>query len=161
MAAGTLVYLASVLWTTTQLPVDGVPLHFDASGTVDRFGTRDDAISAYSVLGGLVTLIAIGSLCLARWGPLTLVNTPHKEYWTTQERRSRFRRMMTDDLGLVMGILLAYLSTIPFATAWALRSDPPALPPHLLWIPLAALVIATIVWCVWLSRVRYDPARQE
>ena len=161
LAAGTLLYFASVLWTTAQLPVDGVPLHFAANGVADRLGTRDETIWSNSASGALMTLLGAGVVCYALRGPLNFAKMPHEEYWSTPERRSRFLRMFAGDLGLLMSVLLVLMSPVPLASAWALGSDPPAVSPYVLWAPVVALHLAGIAWCIWLVAVRYDPERQE
>lgn len=46
-----LVYTCAVVWATGALPAENVPLHFDATGTADRFGSRTEALLVLLFIG--------------------------------------------------------------------------------------------------------------
>lgn len=157
LAAGGVLYAAAVLWSVPRLPRNGVPLHFDADGTADRFGSRAEALTAQVLIGVVMLGLGVGVVCLVRWGPLTLVNVPHKTYWTSAERRPRLRRMLALDVGVLMGATLAAMALLPVATVAALGSDPVGLPPSVLWSVVGGYVLAVLLWCGWSGRYRYRP----
>lgn len=159
LASGAALYALAVLWSGMQLPPEGVPRHFDAAGLADSFGSRSEALSSHIAFGGIMLGLGIGTVCLARWGPLRLVNIPHKNYWLRVDRRPVFRRMLANDLGIMMGCTLGFLGLIPLGSVFALQFDPVGLPGVVMWLAFAVYMIALFVWCGWLTMRRYKPAR--
>ncbi len=160
VAVGAALYAGAVVWMAGQLPPTGVPVHFDASGTPDRFGSRAEAVGSAATAGAVVAAIAVAALALVRWAPVRLLNVPHREYWTAPERVDRFRRMVGRDLALLLGGTLALLSLLPIGTVLATRADPVALPGLLAWA-LAGYLVAVGLWALWVVRYRYRPDRDR
>jgi hypothetical protein len=48
LAVGGVLYATAVGWSAASLPPDGLPLHVTADGTVDRFGSRAEALTVWS-----------------------------------------------------------------------------------------------------------------
>jgi hypothetical protein len=158
LAAGSALYALAVLWSATRLPPDGVPRHFDASGLADSFSSRSEVLGSHITFGGIMLGLGVGTVCLARWGSLRLVNIPHKDYWLRDGRRPAFRRMLANDLGVMMGGTLGFLGLIPLGSVYALQFDPVGLPGSVMWLAFAAYMIALFGWCGWLAMRRYKPA---
>lgn len=161
LTASTVLYAAAVVWAATRMPPDGIPLHFGATGTADRLGSRSAALTMMILLGVLVLGLGIGLVLLARRGPLTVVNIPHRSYWSAEHRQPELRRKLADDAAFVMSLTTVLLSLIPIATVLALTAQPVAAPPVLLWVSTAAYIAALLAWCVWLARHRYRPPAEH
>ncbi len=58
------VMIGIILFTGSQLPADGVGLHFRADGSADRFGTRREALLGLALLPALTAMIS-GILAVA------------------------------------------------------------------------------------------------
>lgn len=157
LATSGVLYACAVVWSAARLPPDGVPLHFGADGAADRFGSRAELLTGHIVLGALMLGVGIGVVCLARWGPLSLMNVPHKDYWTSAERRPRFRRMLALDLALMMSAVIVFLGLVPVAGVAAVNADPAGLSPFALWSVVGLFVLALLLWCLWLAKYRYRP----
>ncbi len=157
LGAGAAVYAAAVVWAAGRLPPDGVPLHFDAAGAADRLGSRGAALTAMGLVGVGMLALGAGLVLLIHRGPLRSMNLPHREYWLTEERRPRLRRMLALDMAVIMGGTLAYLSFIPVSTALAAAAPDRAVPPVVLWTPTAVYFPAVLALVVWIARYRYRP----
>lgn len=152
-------YAAAVAWSAPLLPPEGVPLHFAADGTADRFGSRSEALFSQVALGAVLVGLGAALVVVVRRAPLSLVNVPHKDYWTAEERSPRFRRMLAADLAALIGTTLGLAALIPVGTAAALRSDPVGLPAVALWGSLALYLLVVGLWLVRLARHRYRPGQ--
>lgn len=155
MAAGAAVFAVAVAWEAAQLPSDGVPLHVNASGAVDRVGSRMEAL-LFSALPGVVVLgLGIGLVLLVRHGSLRAINIPHKPYWLAEQRLPQLRRMLAVDVAVSMSSTLLFVSLIPvLLVALAGGAD---LAPGVLWVPIGIYFAAVAAWAVWLARYRYRP----
>lgn len=158
LLAGAALYAAALLWAAAELPPDGVPLHFDASGTPTRFGARAEFLGLGALFGAIMFLVGAGVYLLVTRGPLTVVNVPHKDYWMHPDRVPRLRRMLAHDMGWTFGAMLAFLAVVPLSTVYATREQPPQLPVGPVWSVVGVLVVGIVGWCVWLTRYRYRPA---
>ena len=158
LLAGSALYAAALLWSAAELPPAGVPVHFDASGTPTRFGTRGEFLAFGTLFGALLAAVGLGTYLLVTRGPLTMVNIPHKEYWTHPERVTRLRRMLGQDMSVTFGVVLAFLAFVPVGTVHATTAQPPRLPVGPMWIVVGLLVAGLALWCVWLARYRYRPS---
>ncbi|MEV1293220.1 hypothetical protein [Pseudonocardia sp. NPDC049635] len=158
LLVGSVFYLAALLWAATELPPDGVPLHFDAAGAPTRFGTRAEFLGFGTVVGLVMIGTGVGVYALVMRAPLNAISVPHKEYWTHPSRSARLRRMLAEDMGRLFGVIVAFLALVPVATVYATRADPVRLPAGATWLAVAVLVVGLVVWCVWQTRHRYRPA---
>ncbi|WP_181407589.1 DUF1648 domain-containing protein [Nocardioides sambongensis] len=103
-----LAYAAAWVLACVRLP-DRVPLHFGGGGDVDRWGGRTEALVTFAVLG--LAMIALFAGLAAVRVPTSMLNVPHKEWWTaTTEREERMRTMMRED-GLRLGAATLLLLT--------------------------------------------------
>ena len=157
VSASGAVYALSVLWSATQLPASGVPLHFGADGSADRFGSRAEALTASIVFGAVMLAITAAVVLLSRHAPLDLINVPHKNYWIAPERIQAFRRMLAWDIALFMSVTITLLSIIPIGTVLALRADPVGFSAVTMWLLLGLYLLGVALWAIWLARYRYRP----
>lgn len=155
VAASGAVYALSVLWSATQLPASGVPLHFGADGSADRFGSRAEALMSSIVVGALMLAITVAVVLVSRHGPLDLINVPHKNYWTAPERIQAFRRMLAWDIARFMSLTITLLSIIPIGMVFALRADPVGFSVVTIWLLLGPYLLGVALWAIWLARYRY------
>lgn len=157
LAAGAVLYGLAAAWAVAHLPADGIPIHFTASGRPDRFGGRDQVVRLWVSLGAGMLALGVALVLLARRGPLRLMNVPHREYWTAARREPLLRRMLAVDSAAVMGATLVLLACIPVWTVLATRDPGGALPPLVLWLPVALYLGGLAAWTVWLVVRRYRP----
>lgn len=134
-----------------------VPLHWDASGDPDRFGSRAEAALTVSLVGGALVVLFGG---LARWMPrvpLELVNLParQKAWWTaTPERAAELRRRLADDVYVIGALTVGFVAVVALAGALAARRADQALGPVFL-LATGAYLVVVLGWCGWLVRRRY------
>lgn len=157
LGASSVWYALATAWAATRLPPDGVPLQFDASGAENRVGARSEALTISVVPGVLVLGLGVGLVLLARYGPLTAMNIPHKSYWLTEEREPEVRRMLAADISLIMSATLVFLSLIPLWIVLGAEAGGDALSPLLFGAPIGAYVAGLLIWSVWFGRYRYRP----
>lgn len=158
LRAAVATYALGVLVAAWLLP-DTVPLHFSASGTADRYGSRTEALVLFTILGLLLLAVLAGSRWATQRGGLALVNVPHPDYWKTPEREPELRRRLRADLDQVFAATFLLGTAMVAATTWVARSeDQDRLP----WAFLAAFA-AYLLWTAWwgwhLAARRYRPPR--
>ncbi|TYL46273.1 DUF1648 domain-containing protein [Nocardioides sp. BGMRC 2183] len=151
-AGSAVVYAAAWLVAYLELP-DRVPLHFGVGGGVDRWGEREDALITFAVLGIAMTALFAG-VAYARI-PTSMLNVPHKSWWTaTPEREQRMRMMMRED-----GLRLGAVTLLFLAVALLLTVRASALAePHLdAWfaVALGLYCVVMIGYTVYAYRARY------
>ncbi|WP_252437519.1 hypothetical protein [Pseudonocardia humida] len=151
LAGGAAVYAAATAWGAARWPEDAVPLHFDASGAVDRVGSRTEAVTSLTVLGAVMLVLGAGLVLLALRGPLTAFNFPNRSHWLTAERLPRLRRMLATDVAVVIGATLVFLALLPLWTTLAVESGA-APSPLLFWGPTAGFLLAVLAWGVRSAR---------
>ena len=81
-----LISVLVLLIAAVTLP-DRVPIHFGPGGEADRIVGRQEALVTFAVVGLGIAVLMVG---LARWmrrAPLTMVNVPHKDWWTATPAR--------------------------------------------------------------------------
>jgi hypothetical protein len=88
---------------------------------------------------------------------LTLLNFPHKAYWLATQRLPAVRRMLADDVALIMGGTLAFLAFVPIWTVLGAEAPDRTVAPVLFWVPLGCFGLALLGWAVCLARRRYCP----
>ena len=85
MALACAAYAGVLLVAAVTLP-EQVPIHFGPGGEADRVVGREEALVTFAVVGAAMAVLMVG---LARWmrrAPLTMVNVPHKDWWTATRR---------------------------------------------------------------------------
>lgn len=156
MALACAAYAGVLLIAAVTLP-DRVPIHFGPGGEADRIVGRQEALVTFAVLGLGIAVLMVG---LARWvrrAPLTMVNVPHKDWWTaTPAREARLRaRLETDLLGI--GVLTMVLLVVVQAVTVRAADDPePSLDPVAVaaTVGYVALLLAAVLW---IATRRYRP----
>ncbi|WP_181642232.1 DUF1648 domain-containing protein, partial [Nocardioides massiliensis] len=67
-----------------------VPVHFGPLGEADRFASRTEALVTLGLVGLGTALIFVLTDLLLRRGDMSMLNIPHKPWWTaTPARRDR------------------------------------------------------------------------
>lgn len=152
-------YVVLLVVAATVLP-DEVPLHVGIDGTVDRTGSRVEALLLLGGLGlGTVALLAGGALAAPRL-PLAWINVPHLAWWSaTPQREARMRRMLADDLWLLACATTGLFALVLVAVVLLARGGDDVTGPLLL--------VAVVVWGlvvgvggVLAARRRYRPDDQ-
>jgi hypothetical protein len=83
IAASAMVYALVAWWASTRLAAEGVAMHVNTAGEVDKYTSRDGAIEYLMGLGVFLLLLAVVLVCTCRWTPVRFLNVPHKDYWIT------------------------------------------------------------------------------
>lgn len=135
-----------------------VPVHFGPLGDADRFASRTEALVSLGVVGvGTALLFVLTDLLLAR-GDMSMLNIPHKPWWSaTAARRDRARTLMRDDMHLFAAATMLLLILVQASTVLAAQADEPRLG----WgffVAFFAYLVFTGVWVVRMYRA-YHPRR--
>ncbi|WP_164519569.1 DUF1648 domain-containing protein [Nocardioides ferulae] len=145
---------ASAWWLPAR-----VPLHFGGSGEPDRWGSRTEALWTFGLVGAGVAVLLGGLAALTARLPLrsSLVNIPHKDWWTaTEEREAEARRRLRNDLYGFGAATMLFLGTMVVNTGIAARSDEPSLG----WsfaLATGLFVVGVLAWAGWTTFARYRP----
>jgi uncharacterized membrane protein len=146
--------LAALVCAAYLLP-DEVPLHFDGSGDPDHWGSRTEALVTMGAVGLLLALVLGGTAALTERMPVSLLNVPHKDWWTaTPDREQRMRQMMRTDLYALGAATMLLVALAVVGTVVAARSDEPALGPFV-YVGLGCYLVFVAAWTVWSLRTRY------
>lgn len=134
-----------------------VPLHFGASGEVDRWGSRSEAVLLFTVLGVAMAVLLGWLASRTPTLPESRLNVPHKRWWTAlPAREERMRAMLATDLYVVGAATVLLLLGLLIATVSAARADDPRL-----GAPFVVLAVAYVValagWLGYLFLRRYRP----
>ena len=146
-----------VVWTCAAVLLPArVPLHFGPTGAADRFASRAEALTTFGVIGLVTALVfAVGVRLVAR-GDTTLLNIPHKQWWTaTEARRLHVRDRLADDT-LRFGVAtMLLLVVVEISTVAAAQTDEPRLG----WGFFVAFVAYLVFTGAWLVRMHgtYHP----
>lgn len=96
-------YLGCLVWGAVALPADGVPMHSDLAGNVDRYGTRTEFVWTWLALG-LLLLVLMPLICVfSMRGDAPFLNLPNKDYWLSPERAAATKADVTTRLGWFLG----------------------------------------------------------
>lgn len=157
IGTGAIVYALVTFWAARRIPEDGVPTHFTEAGVADRFGSATEVVAVWAGLGLGMIVLAIAAVLLVRHGPLGIVNVPDKGYWTAPGRVRTLRRMLADDISLVMGATIIFVALVPVWMVLAARSPDGSVTPLTIWLPAALYLVGVASWTCWLVRGRYRP----
>ena len=147
-------FLLVLVCCAAAMPAD-VPLHFGGSGAADRWGSRTEAITTMTIVGGLLAVVLGGTAALVDRLPLASLNVPHKVWWTaTPEREQRMRAMMRTDLYALASATMLFLAVVVVAMTVAARSEDPALGP-VFFVGLASYLVFVVAWTSWSLGTRY------
>lgn len=154
-------WAAVLVWLALTLP-ERVPTHWSAgSGEPDGWSSRGGtlAMSAAFLLMTL-PLVLISRLVLV--AP-DLVNSPHREWWTSTPRRLvRFERLVREDLMVVAGITLLLLVSTQVVIGYAAHRPGGVVPGWVFALVVGAYLVVLTLYVVRTYRGgRYRPDRQE
>ncbi len=144
-----------VAWSARALPAQ-VPVHFGLGGEADRFASRSQAVFEASVIGSGVALVFSLTDLLVRRGPLSLVNVPHKAYWTTPEREPRLRQMIAHDTWVIGTLTMLLLIGVELQIVAVADQPDPRLGPWV-WAMVAAYLVAVAGYAIFMQVTRYRP----
>jgi len=147
--------LYAAAWVVALLALpERVPLHFGGAGSPDRWGSRAEALVVYGCLGlGLGALLG-GAAALSERIPVSMINTPRKDWWTaTPERVAELRRRNRADLYVIGAATLILLAVSLVDTVRAARSADPRLGAPF-FVALAGYGLFLAVWVVRIVRDR-------
>jgi len=134
-----------------------VPMHFDASGDVDRWAGRTEAVVTFGLVGLFVVAALGGTAAAAGRIPLSLVNVPHKSWWTAEPARERrMREMLRVDMYRLGTATLIFFGVLVVLTVRAARLATPHLDAWL-WVAVGLYLAVVVGLLVHDSRVRYRP----
>ncbi|MAY98872.1 DUF1648 domain-containing protein [uncultured Nocardioides sp.] len=156
MALACAAYAGVLLIAAVTLP-DRVPIHFGPGGEADRIVGRQEALVTFAVLGLGIAVLMVG---LARWmrrAPLTMVNVPHKDWWTaTPAREARLRARLETDLLGIGALTMVLLVVVQAVTVRAADDPEPSLDPVAVaaTVGYVALLLAAVLW---IATRRYRP----
>jgi len=152
------VFAFAVLWAAAHLPVDGVAVHVDVHGEVNRYASRAEALRWFTSIGVVLGGLAVTCLAAVRLLPVRLVNIPHKEYWIEPRRVPRLRSMLSWDIAVVFSLPLLGMSYLPVEVTLLTR-DPAG--HNQAWLPIVGGVtmLALFGHIAWMVVGRYRPGR--
>ena len=156
MALACAAYAGVLLVAAVPLP-DRVPIHFGPGGEADRIVGRQEALVTFAGLGLGIAVLMVG---LARWmrrAPLTMVNVPHKDWWTAPPaREARLRARLETDLLGIGALTMVLLVVVQAVTVRAADDPDPSLDPVAVaaTVGYVALLLAAVLW---IATRRYRP----
>ena len=156
MALACAAYAGVLLVAAVTLP-EQVPIHFGPGGEADRVVGREEALVTFAVVGAAMAVLMVG---LARWmrrAPLTMVNVPHKDWWTaTPAREARLRARLETDLLGIGALTMVLLVVVQAVTVRAADDPDPSLDPVAVaaTVGYVALLLAAVLW---IATRRYRP----
>jgi hypothetical protein len=156
IAASAAVYAIVAGWAAAQLPAEGVAMHVNTAGEVNKHASRAGSISYFIGLGGFLLVLAVGVLCMNRWIPLRWLNIPHREYWSSPEHAPKAREMLVWDTAVIFSLPFLALSFIPVNVALS-TSDPRETSALWIVVPFGVWILAMIAYIVWMMTRRYRP----
>ena len=140
----------------TELP-DRVPMHFDATGSADRWAGRTEAIVTFGLLGLFVGGLFGGIAAATGRIPMSMVNVPHQHWWLAEpDRERRMRGLLRADMYWFAATTMALLTIIVALTLRASRLDKPHLDAWF-WVSIGLYLAATFGYLFYCWRSRYRP----
>lgn len=151
------VLYAGLLVAAYLLYPDRVPVHWDGGLAPDDFASRTSAVLFLAVVGGAMAVLFTGLVHGVGRIPVSLVNVPHKDWWSaTPERLAELRRRIADDTAVLGALTMVFLDVLLVATVVAARSDDQRLGAGPV-VALVVYVVAMLAYCVYLPLRRYRP----
>jgi uncharacterized membrane protein len=138
----------------TVLP-ERVPVHFGLSGEADRVVGRQRAVLEMGLVGYGTAALLAGTGALVRRLPLSLFNTPHKEYWARPANEPRLRQLVARDLWSVSALTMGLFIVVLLITVSVADDPEPRLGAGAI-TALVAYLAALTGYLVW-SRRHYRP----
>ncbi len=156
MALASAAYAGVLLIAAVTLP-ERVPIHFGPGGEADRVVSRQEALVTFAVVGLATGVLMVGLAAWMRRAPLTMVNVPHKDWWTaTPAREARLRARLETDLLGIGALTMALLVVVQVLTVRVADDPSPSLGPA-----AAAAIVAYVALLLglvaWMVTRRYRP----
>lgn len=133
-----------------------VPVHYEAGGIPDRWGSPLEVLIVYVGVIGLGTALFLATPEIIRRAPASMVNLPHKEYWLAPENRDAAAAKLAswaNVLGTAINLLMISLQ--------ALLSHHPTAPSRVPDFLTVGFVVFALGSCIWLARSYQLPTRHE
>jgi len=152
----TVLVLAGVLvWSAFALP-DRVPVHFGLTGEADRFVSRTRALVELGLLGAGLVLVFLATEALARRGPLSLVNVPHKAHWTTPEREPELRSRLSTDVWVFGTMTVGLVAAVAVVIVLVADQPDPTLGGRG-WVLIGVYLAVVTTYSTFVITRRYRP----
>ncbi len=142
---------------------DRVPMHFGASGEVDRWGSRTESVVWMGLMTVFMALLFWGLAILVPRAPETLLNIPQKDkqWWlSSSERREELNRRVVPDIygmGAATMVLLTGLYLMIMVQA---QREQPALGGWF-WVMVAVYLVGLLGYTGYMIAVRYRAPRDS
>ena len=150
-----LLYAGVVIWAWSTFP-DRVPVHWGGGGDADRVVSRDRAVVELVVIGGVLALLLGGAAALVTRLPMSLINVPHKEYWSRPENRPELHRRLATDLYAIATATLLLLTVIVVQVGLVADDPDPRLGP-LFWVAFVLYLVLVVGIAANSALRRYRP----
>lgn len=146
-----------LVWQWFTLP-DAVPGHIGPGGEVSYWSSRSDHVLMAALVGVVMLLAFLLPGVLMQRLPKSLLNLPHKEYWTRPENWPTARRMLSEDLGWMGAALMVYMAYAMWQVgAVASGSEGPW---WAFWVATGAAMAVVVGYAIWMSAgSRWRPSR--
>lgn len=156
--AVTLVYAAVLVWAWTVLP-DRVPVHWSGSDGPDRVVGRDRAVVEFGLVGAAMVLFFAALAGGMPRMPMTMVNVPHKEYWSREEHQPEVRRRLAADMWFFGAVVLGFLTLSVLQIVRVADAPEPRLGP-LFWVAFVGVVVLSLGYASAATTWRYRPDQE-
>ena len=148
LLAASVAYAIVVVWQAFTLP-DTVPGHMDAAGNITRWTSRTAHVLMATGVGVLVVAVFLLPAALIKRLPTSMLNLPHKEYWTRPENWPAAQQRLGDDLGWMGAATLAFMAFIMAQVAGATGGE--AQPVWVFWVVTAVYLVGVLAYSAWMS----------
>ena len=148
LLAASVAYAIVVVWQAFTLP-ETVPGHMDAAGNITRWASRTEHVLLAAGVGVLMVAVFLLPTMLTKRMPTSMVNLPHKEYWTRPENWPAAQRRLRDDLGWMGAATLAFMAFIMAQVAGATGGE--AQPVWVFWVVTAVYLVGVLAYSAWMS----------
>ena len=153
--------LAVVLVATFDLLPPVVASHFDAAGAPDGWSSRGVHTLVILTIGVGLPLVIVGLVrFLTRSGPQGL-NIPARDYWTRPEHGPEAVRRVRAYVWWLGGVMAGTALLVHVLVLGANRSQPPRLRNELMYLMLAAVLLAIGGWAWGWYRLLRPPRQAE
>lgn len=140
-----LIFIGQLVFYYPVLP-ESVAIHFDAQGRADNWASKQSFLFFQFLLLGFIAFQAFLLPRLLKKLPVSLLNIPNKEYWTTPERREQTFSILENQFEwLAVGIAALFLG-ITQLTLKANLSNQNL--PQTSWLFVGGFVLFVIFWTI-------------
>ena len=141
-------YGSLLVWQAFNLP-DRVPGHVGLFGEVTRWGTRGEHLTIG--VGSLALMLGLFALLPRVMGRMntSMLNLPHKAYWSRPENWPVAQRMLAEDMGWLGAGMLAFFTYAMWFNGAIARGENPN--PWLFLVVVGLTLAAAIGYGIWAS----------